>query len=212
MTKTGVMRFLALYFAILYGAVILRIDYFPLSWVPMYGYRLYTEQLTVKFGDKSARDRGFFAQRANGETLYVSADDLNVPGANFRRLYNQRAFNVGPPQDARERVSLMSFNRWWYETFVGPDPRLSPNYSGQLLTSVNKTLGYGPKDPRRIVRLEAQLDVATFDRKHVDVGDLSKPVVERGTAIITEKGSFLKRGDKISPLTRGAASDAGPIE
>ena len=212
MSKTGVKRFLALFFAILYGAVILRIDYFPLSWVPMYGYRLYSEQLTVKFGDKSARDRGFLAQRANGQKLYISADDLNVPSANFRRLYNQRAFNVGPPQDARERVSLMSFNRWWYETFVGPDPRLTPNYSGQLLTSVNKTLGYRLSDPRRIVRLEAEVDLATYDRKHVDVGDLSNPAVERGTAIITEKGSFLRRGDKVSLLTRGAASEAGPIE
>lgn len=212
MTKTGVKRFLALFFAILYGAILLRIDYFPLSWVPMYGYRIQTEHLTVKFGDKSARDRGFLAQRANGQTLYISADDLNVPSANFRRLYNQRAFNVGPPQDARERVSLISFNRWWYETFVGPDPRLNPNYSGQLLDSVNKTFGYGPNDPGRIVRLEAEVDLATYDRRHVDIGDLSNPSVERGTAIITDKGSFLKRGDKISALTRGAAWDAGPIE
>ena len=212
MSKTGVKRFLALFFAILYGAIFLRIDYFPLSWVPMYGYRLYSDQLVVKFGDKSARDRGFLAQRANGQTLYISADDLNVPSANFRRLYNQRAFNVGPPQDARERVSLMSFNRWWYETFVGPDPRLSPNYSGQLLTSVNKTLGYGPSDPRRIVRLEAKLDIATYTRKQVDAGDLSKPVVEPSSAIITEKGSFLKRGDKVTVLTRGTAADAGAIE
>ena len=212
MTKTGVKRFLALFFTILYGAVILRIDYFPLSWVPMYGYRLYSEQLTVKFGDKSARDRGFLAQRANGQTLYVSADDLNVPSANFRRLYNQRAFNVGPPQDARERVSLMSFNRWWYERFVGPDPRLSPNYSGQLLASVNRTLGYGPRDPRRIVRLEARLDIATYSRAQVDAGDLASPIVEPSAAIITEKGSFLKRGDNLTLLTRGTASDAGAIE
>jgi hypothetical protein len=207
-----VKRFLALFFAILYGAIFLRIDYFPLSWVPMYGYRIQAEQLTVKFGDKSARDRGFLAQRANGQTLYISADDLNVPSANFRRLYNQRAFNVGPPQDARERVSLMSFNRWWYETFVGPDPRLSPNYSGQLLDSVNKTFGYEPTDPRRIVRLEAKLDIATYTRAQVDAGDLSSPIVEPSAAIITEKGSFLKRGDKISVLTRGTASDAGAIE
>ena len=212
MTKSGVKRFLALFFAILYGAIILRVDYFPLSWVPMYGYRLQAEQLTVKFGDKSARDRGFLAQRANGQTLYISAYDLNVPSANFRRLYNQRAFNVGPPQDARERVSLMSFNRWWYETFVGPDPRLSPNYSGQLLKSVNNTLGYKSSDPRRIVRLEAKLDIATYTRAQVDAGELGNPVVEPSAAIITEKGSFLKRGDKITVLTRGAASDAGAIE
>jgi hypothetical protein len=207
-----VKRFLALFFAILYGAIFLRIDYFPLSWVPMYGYRVHSDQLTVKFGDKSARDRGFAAQRANGQTLYISPEDLNIPSANFRRLYNQRAFNVGPPQDLRERASLMSFNRWWYETFVGPDPRLSPRYSSQVLTSVNKTFGYGPNDPRRIVRLEAQIDFATFDRQDVDAGDLSKPVVERGTAIITEKGSFLKRGGKLKVLSSSSPSSAGLLE
>jgi hypothetical protein len=211
LSKNAVKRFLALYFLILYGAIILRIDYFPLSWVPMYGHRVYAEQLVVKFGDKSARARGFIGQRANGERLSISADDLNVPSANFRRLYNQRAFNQGPPQDTREREALMSFNRWWYETFVGPDPRLSPNYSGQLLDSVNKTFAYGPADPRRIVRLEATIDFATYGRKQIDAGDLSKPIVERATAIITERGSFLKRGDTISALT-GRIAPAGAGE
>jgi hypothetical protein len=97
-SKTSVKRFLALYFLILFGAIFLRVDYFPLSWVPMYGYREIGPQLTVKFGDKSGRKRGFFAQRANGETLYISAEDLNVPNANFRRLYHQRAYNNAPPQ------------------------------------------------------------------------------------------------------------------
>jgi hypothetical protein len=211
-SKTSVKRFLALYFLILFGAIFLRVDYFPLSWVPMYGYREIGPQLTVKFGDKSGRKRGFFAQRANGETLYISAEDLNVPNANFRRLYHQRAYNNAPPQDDRERVALMSFNRWWYETFVGPDPRLNKNYSGQLLDSVNQTFGYGPSDPRRIARLEASLDFATYDREHLDIGDLSRPKIERRTAIITETGSFLKRGDRVAPMLTGMASKAGEVE
>ena len=208
MSKTGVKRFLALFFAILYGAIFLRIDYFPLSWVPMYGHRVVSDQLTVKFGDKSARDRGFVAQRANGERLFISPDDLNVPSANFRRLYNQRAFNQGPPQDERERAALMSFNRWWYETLIGPDPRLNPNYAGQLLGSVNKTFGYRSGDQRRIVRLEATLDFATFERGHLDTGDLSRPLVDRATAIITERGSFLKRGGRLSVMS-GRVPGAG---
>ncbi|MBA2466092.1 MAG: hypothetical protein H0V46_00610 [Sphingomonas sp.] len=211
MSKSGVKRFLALFFLILYGAVFLRIDYFPLSWVPMYGQRGHSEKLTVKFGDKAARKRGFEAQRANGERLYISPDDLNIPSANFRRLYNQRAFNTGPPQDRRERAALMSFNRWWYETFVGPDPRLSANYSGQLLDSVNKTFGYGPTDPRRIARLRASIDFATYSRQHVDAGDLSRPVVEPAMVTITETGTFLKRGDKVTALT-GMNAPAGEGE
>ena len=210
--KRAVKRFLALYFLIFFGAIFLRVDYFPFSWVPMYGYHQKKQNVTVSIGNLDERRRGFSAWRANGQSLYVSAADLGVPNANFRRLYHQRAFNNGPPQDDRERAALMPFNRWWYETFVGPDPRLSPNYSGQLLTSVNKTLGYGPNDPRRIVRLEAKLDIATYTRAQVDAGDLSKPVVEPSAAIVTEKGSFLKRGDKVTVLTRGTAADAGAIE
>src|SRR5918998_1233815 len=201
MTRASVKRFLALYFLIFFGAVFLRIDYFPLSWVPMYGYREVRPTLIVGVGDKSMRERGFAAQRANGEKLFISPKDLNIPNANFRRLYHQRAFNNGPPQDDRERHALAPFNRWWYETLVGPDPRLNPNYSGQLLDSVNKTFGYGPSDPRRIVRLEAHLDFAEFQRANVDRADLSNPRIERRVAIITEQGSAMLKGDKLVPLT-----------
>jgi len=195
MTKTGVKRFLALYFLIFFGAVFLRIDYFPLSWVPMYGYRHLSDELTVKFGDVSQRRRGFLAQRATGETLYVSTEDLNIPPGHFRRAFHQRAFNDGPPQDDRERLELAPFNRWWYDTFVGPDPRLERKHSRQLLTSVNRTFGYGPDDPRRIVRLEAAVDFATYTREQLARGDLLKPSMERRTAIITEQGSFVRRGN-----------------
>lgn len=200
MNKRSVKRFLALYFLIFFGAIFLRVDYFPFSWVPMYGYHLAGESVTVGIGDKSERERGFPAQRANGERLYISADDLNVPNANFRRLYHQRAFNNGPPQDDRERAALIAFNRWWYETLVGPDPRLDQRYHLQLLDSVNRTFGYKPGDPQRIVRLEAPLLFATFDRDAVASGDLSKPFVERRVAIITEKGGILRKGDKLIPM------------
>ncbi len=51
MSKTAVKRFLALYFIVFFGAVFLRIDYFPLSWVPMYGHGATSNVLTVKCGD-----------------------------------------------------------------------------------------------------------------------------------------------------------------
>jgi len=212
MTKTGVKRFLALYFLILFGAVFLRIDYFPLSWVPMYSVREPTEHLVVKFGDKAARERGFVAYRANGERILIGPDDLNIPTANYRRLYNQRAWNNGPPQDDRERLALAPFNRWWYETFVGPDPRLNKNYTGQLLSSVNGTFGHGPDDPRRIVRMEATLDFARYTRDELDRGDLSQPDVTRRTAIITEKGSFVRIGDRLRPMPTGLNSKVGEVE
>ncbi len=200
-SKLSAKRFLALYFLIFFGAIFLRVDYFPLSWVPMYGYHIAGgDKVTVGVGDKSIRRRGFLAWRANGEHLTISAEDLNVPNANFRRLYQQRAFNNGPPQDDRERAALMAFNRWWYERFVGPDPRLDRRYPQQLLASVNRTLGYGPTDPRRIARMEAEMKFATFRRADVDRGDLSRPVMEERRAIITERGTFLFKGGKLVPM------------
>lgn len=209
-SKKSAKRFLAFYFLIFFGAIFLRIDYFPLSWVPMYGYHTAKPTVTVSIGDLNQRERGFAAWRATGEQLYLSADDLNVPNANFRRLYHQRAFNNAPPQDDRERAALMPFNRWWYETLVGPDPRLSRFYDVQLLTSINRTFGYGPQDPQRIVRLEASLDRATFAREDIAVGNLSRPTVVRRTAIITESGSFLRTGDIMTPMPRGL--ERGAIE
>lgn len=201
MTQQSVKRFLAIYFLIFFGAVFLRIDYFPLSWVPMYGYREAKPELTVSVGDKELRDRGFAAQRANGERLFISRYDLNVPPANFRRLFHQRSFNNGPPQDDRERQSLSAFNRWWYETLIGPDPRGRIDYPAQVLDSVNKTFGYGRNDPRRIVRLEAHLDFATFSQAQLDRGDLSSPKIERRVAVITDHGTVMVGKDRIVPLT-----------
>jgi hypothetical protein len=209
-SKKSAKRFLALYFLIFFGAIFLRVDYFPFSWVPMYGYHLNKQIVTVSIGDLDQRKRGFEARRANGLSLNISADDLGVPDANFRRLYHQRAFNNGPPQDDRERAALMPFNRWWYETLVGPDPRLDRRYADQLLTSVNRTFGYGPQDPRRIVRLEASLDRATFAREDIATGNLSRPTIQRRTAIITEQGSFLRTGDTVIPMPRGM--ERGAIE
>ena len=207
-SKKSAKRFLALYFLIFFGPIFLRVDYFPFSWVPMYGYHVNGPAVTVAVGHLGQRERGFAAWRANGETLFVSADDLGVPAANFRRLYHQRAFNQGPPQDDRERAALMPFNRWWYETLVGPDPRLDRRYADQLLVSVNQTFGYGPRDPRRIVRLEAELDFATFEHPDVAVGNLSRPTIERRTAIITEQGAFLRKGGTVTPMPRRFERDA----
>ena len=200
-SKTSAKRFLAFYFLVFFGAIFLRIDYFPLSWVPMYGFHVAKQDVVVAVGDKDRRSQGFDAWRANGEHLTISASDLNVPGANFRRLYNQRAFNQGPPQDDRERAALMRFNRWWYETFVGPDPRLNRRYALQLLESVNRTFGYGSADPRRIVRLEAEMGLATLERGDVARGELSRPAIQRRIAMITEKGAFISVDGKVRPMS-----------
>jgi hypothetical protein len=210
MTRTGVKGFLAVYFLVLFGAVFLRIDYFPLTWVPMYSLHRVEPTVEIPFGNEDRRDRGFAAQRANGEQLFVSAKSLNIPDANFRRLYHQRAFNRGPPQDNRERYQLSAFNRWWYERLVGPDPLSVSNYPKQLLDSVNRTMGHGPEDPRRIVRMQAELDFARFTQEQLRRGELMSPQLEKRISVITEDGTLLRKGDDLARVGRAArTSDSG---
>lgn len=189
MTKAGARRFLVAYFVVFFGAVLLRIDYFPLSWVPMYGFRNEEPTLTVAVGDSARRDRGFAAVRANGERLFVSRRDLNMPPANFRRLYQERMFGEGPPQHRRERARLWAFNRWWYRNLIGDDPATNADYPRDILRSANRTLGYGPADPERLVALEVQLDFATFTREALDTGHLDNPQRMRRLARVTEHGT-----------------------
>lgn len=208
-SKSSVKGFLALYFLVFFGAVFLRVDYFPLSWVPMYGQRNTSDTLTIAIGDLPTRKRGFLAERANGEIQYIAAGQLNIPSGHFRRMFHQRAFNEAPPQDNRERLELAPFNRWWYETLAGPDPRLEHHYSRQVLSSINQTFGHGPTDPERVIRLEAPLDFATYTRDQLARGDLAHPQVERRTAIITETGSFVRSGSgAIERMADGISAGA----
>ena len=180
------------------------------SWVPMYGEWHPSPEKTIFIGNLERRTAGFEAQRANGERLDINRKLLNIPQANFRRLYMQRAFNTGPPQHLRERLALMPFNRWWYETLVGPDPLLGANYPAQLLRSINETLSHGADDPRRVVRLEAHVDLATFSRASLDAGDLSIPQVRHATAQVTETETILTI-DGSAQRIAGPGIDRPPI-
>lgn len=207
MTKKRVKIFLLVLFTVYFGAVFLRVDFFPLSWVPMYGQRQVGEHVHIVIGDRAARAKtGFLAERADGERINITRHDLNVPSTHFRRFFHQRAYNRGPPQHRREREQLMPFNKWWYETLIGPDPLLTHNYALELLDSVNKTLGYGPNDPKRIVRLEARVKVATYSKEELAAGEIADPHAKTAIAIITptqakivsEDGTEIKDLDNAS--------------
>lgn len=210
MTQRRARQFLVVFFLITFGAVFLRVDYFPLSWVPMYGEWHPSPEKTILIGNLERQTAGFEAQRANGERLDINRKLLNIPQANFRRLYMQRAFNTGPPQHLRERRALMPFNRWWYETLIGSDPLLGANYPAQLLRSINETLGHGADDPRRIVRLVAHADLATFSQASLDAGDLSIPQVRHATAQVTETETILTI-DGMAQRIAGPGIDRPPF-
>jgi hypothetical protein len=160
------------YFALFFGAVFLRVDYYPFTWVPMYGERETTPELNVKIGGLDKRGKGFRATLADGRVVYINRKDLNMPAANFRRLYNERMFGEGPPQHRRERRALNTFNNWWYETLVGPWSIQEAMYPRQVLDSVNRTLGRGPSDPDRVVKIQAEIGQISLTREHRSSGDL----------------------------------------
>ena len=188
----------------MFGMRVLR---FSIGIGPTIWKRQVGEHVHIVIGDKAARAKtGFIAERADGERLNITRHDLNVPSTHFRRFFHQRAYDRGPPQHRREREQLMPFNKWWYETLIGPDPLLTHNYALELLESVNKTLGYGPNDPKRIVRLEARVKVATYSKEELAAGDIADPHAKTAIAIITptqakivsEDGTEIKDLDNAS--------------
>jgi hypothetical protein len=161
------------YFVVFFGAVLLRVDYYPFTWVPMYGHRDTEPVLVVTVGDLAKRREGFRATQADGQVDYISREDLNMPRPNFRRLYAERMFGEGPPQFRRERLALSPFNRWWYDHLVGPLDIPDGMYQEQVLNSINRTLGRDPGDADYIVRIEAEVGQIRLTREQRRSGEFS---------------------------------------
>ena len=75
-SKTSAKRFLALYFLVFFGAILLRIDYFPLSWVPMYGHHVAGTDLTLKFLNE---EHGVIETDAPFDTLRIGERVRVIP-------------------------------------------------------------------------------------------------------------------------------------
>lgn len=188
MQKRAVTRFLIGFHLVVFGAVFLRIDTFPLTWVPMYSQFHGIEDLTVPVGDKVRLKQGFEVTTLSGETEYVGAKELNIPGAAFRRIYTERAFGKGPPKHLRERTNLNPLSEAIFNQFY-PDPAASIVWSERILDMLNATLERESGDPDYIVSAEATYDFATFSREARRLGDVDILDMERKTATITRSGS-----------------------
>lgn len=189
-SQKGVVRFLLIYGLIVVGAVVIRVDRFPLTWVPMYSvYKLKSESETfsVHHKDKKQAYKGFRATHADGAQSWVSREDLNIPGRNMWRLYYQRAFGRPPPKYTHANANLDRLSRWVRGLAKG-ETNLKTNWRRRLITLVNRTLGHAPGDPRFIVRLEAQRDTNIFDRESFEVVK-----VRSRTAVIKWKTAWEER-------------------
>ncbi|MEO6081403.1 MAG: hypothetical protein ABIQ86_16780 [Steroidobacteraceae bacterium] len=173
MSKRAVVWTLIAYFGIFFGAVLLRVDYYPLTWVPMYGFRDTSPVLLVRVGNLDKRGQGFLAQQADGTIIHINSKDLNMPSPNFRRLYQERMFGEGPPQFLRERLELSSFNRWWYDSLIGPFNIPAGMYQRQVLDSINLTLKRKPGDPDFVEKIQAETGQIELTREQRRTGRFS---------------------------------------
>ena len=178
MRRPSVDRILVIYFAVLWSAVVFRIDQFPLTWAPMYSTYKAKKVISVKQLHKEEMKKGLFATHRDGTTSYVSWHDLNIPKWNFWRLYQQRMFGGAPNTFKNGNASLGAMNRWVRGLARGEDD-FTADWTWRILRSVNGALGHQPDDPRFIVRLEADLARSYFDRD-----DLSRIKVKRSHAIL----------------------------
>ena len=172
MTKHQTSRFLIAFHTVVFAAVFLRIDTFPLTWVPMYSLFHGEKDLVVPVGDMPQMKQGFAVTLQSGEKAHVGPKELNIPTAAFRRLYYERAFGKGPPKHLRERVALNAVSDRLFDLFY-EDPATSINWEQRLLRTMNSTLERQPEDADFIIQATARSDFTRLSPEQRRQGDFS---------------------------------------
>lgn len=151
-------RFLVAWLCVTWGAVLLRVDSFPLTWAPMYSAWEPHELTSNRVVEDAVYMRGVEVTRRDGSTGYLGASELNIARNHMYRIYYQRAF--GQPAVGYEHASqsLGAFNRWIRGLEEGEESH-DPDTEFRLLRSLNKTFDLEPDDPGFIVRVQASFDV-----------------------------------------------------
>jgi hypothetical protein len=167
MTRRTVTLVLAAHLVITWAAVVLRLDFFPLTWAPMYSVCDEGEELRARIVDHAVLEDGILATRRDGRTERVTMDALNMPRWNFWRFVYERAFGDGPNKLNHENADPGAVQR--FLVGAGPTgPIHRAHWEWRLLRSTNLTLGRRPDDPSFIVALEASATEAYFLRPDLD--------------------------------------------
>lgn len=170
MDKRAVSAMLASHLLVCWVAVVLRIDRFPLTWVPMYSvYRSEDEFVyKVTYHDKTwLWEKGWLATRRDGTTEWLSRRAANLPHRTMRRLYYQRTRGGAPPRYRHTNHDANTLDRWLWGLEPG-EPYVEIDWQRRLLVAVNKTWGRRPSDPDFIVSLEARAERFVFDRESLE--------------------------------------------
>lgn len=186
MKKRSVTKLLIISHIVILGAVFLRADPFPLTWVPMYSVFKGGDTLSVAIGDKPKLKKGFEVLTASGEIEYINKKDLNIPGGAFRRIYTERAFGVGAPDQIRARYKRNFISQFVFETFY-PDTARVIDWGPLIIDMFNKTLEREEGDPDYIVQVTASYEFTNFDREALRRGDLSEMNGRMRTSVMTKE-------------------------
>jgi len=181
-----------MYLFVVWGAVIFRIDRFPITWVPMYSNYYPSETISAKVWDKEKIANGLLVTHQDGSTSYVSSKDLNIPQPNFRRLYYERMFGSGPPKHHQGNRNLSPLNRW-IRGLKENEPNFQADWDWRMCWSVNQTLEYQPTDPKFIIGAEADYQVRVYRKQDIMNQDVSKVRIKTIHAKIQWKDEWLPR-------------------
>jgi hypothetical protein len=163
MTRASTKRLLIVYFVVLWAAMALRIDRFPLTWAPMYSRESGSDKNSTRILDKERMARGLSVTRRDGSTGYVSQQDLNLTRWHFWRLYYQRTFGSSPNKFDLGNANVDRFNRWIRGVDEG-ESLFEADWRWRVIRSLNETLGLEPDDPDFIVKVEAEYERRTYWR------------------------------------------------
>jgi hypothetical protein len=167
LSKRAVVTGIALHALIVWAAVPLRIDEFPLTWAPMYAVQPRFEHgvWSVVHKDRARLDReGWRAIRADGGEERVTRGDVNVTVRNMWRLYYERTWLQPPPRYKHKNSGGATLDRWVLGLAPGA-PIYRADWERRLLTSVNRTLGRSPGAPDFLVTLAAERTLVRFDSR-----------------------------------------------
>ncbi|MFP6628682.1 MAG: hypothetical protein VCC67_06545 [Myxococcota bacterium] len=170
MTKKQISTFLIVYLLVVWTAVVLRIDRFPLTWAPMYSIWSavdHPEILRHVVDKKHLKEKGFRAIHRDGTTSYVSQRDLNIRTSSMRRLYYRRMVGRGTPSYRHINHDAGTLDRWLFGLEPGARFYLV-DWHQRLFRSINRTLGHAPEDAKFIVRLEAEHETLIFRRETLE--------------------------------------------
>jgi hypothetical protein len=164
MSRALVSRTVAAWFAILWAAVVLRVDQFPLSWAPMYS-RLGPSESgaydSLRIDRPMLDRRGWRVTYRNGETGSLARSPLNLPRRSMWRYYYRATFDddTARVSHVNERMGDFARGAWGLEP---EEEYLEIDWRRRLFHAVNRTLRRGPNDACFIVRFEAERETQHF--------------------------------------------------